>query len=46
MAQPRGSHLIQQRLEEMVIYAVQEDDANGGLLERPCRRQAAESSPR
>src|SRR5215475_11420952 len=29
----------------MVIHAIQEDDAYGGLLERPCRRQAAESSP-
>src|SRR5215475_9750759 len=29
----------------MVIHAIQEDDAHGGLLERPRRRQAAESSP-
>src|SRR5262245_43502923 len=29
----------------MVIHAIQEDDANGGLLECPCCRQADESSP-
>ena len=28
----------------MVIHTIQEDDAHGGILERPCRRQAAKSS--
>ena len=41
--QARGSHLVEQRLEEVMVALIDEDDAHGlALRQRPRGRQASE----
>ena len=43
--QPSGRHLIEQRLKQVIVLSVNDDDLNGSIRKSFCRPQSAESGP-
>jgi hypothetical protein len=45
LGQDPGGHLVEQRLEQVVLRAVDERDRGVAAAQRPCREEPAEAAP-